>query len=435
VLEVGAFNVNGSLRHHVESLKPSSYLGVDLQYGPGVDYVVDFCALTQVEVLDKWPGQFDLIISTEMLEHAEDWRAAVRNMKALLKPGGLLLLTTRSFGFPRHGYPSDYWRFSCGDMAKIFADFHFTIIKPDPQVPGVFVRTTKPMPMDMTVDLGDLSHIEVYSMNEHPSVVRPFQPTPITGPVKIAGMLRVKNEARWIERVIRSITPLCNGGIFVLDDKSTDNTPYLAQECGATVIMSNAPGINETRDKDALLKSIMELSNPDWVLHIDGDEELEPAGVDIIRQAIQDRKAQTFSLQVLYLWDREDQIRVDGIFGRMWRESLFAAANTNRVFKPTAHGMGTAANLHCTNVPADLTRGAIKIGARLIHYGYIDRAMRLAKWDFYNRVDPDNQLEDRYRHAVAGDVPEVPGWMKTRHAGPLELAPFEPVKTLEAAYA
>lgn len=425
VLEVGSYNVNGSLRSHVQSMKPAQYLGIDLQNGPGVDYAVDFCAMTPQRVKDLWPEPFDLVISTEMLEHAEDWRAAINNMKSVLKPGGWLLLTTRGVGFPRHGYPSDYWRFDCKDMQRIFADCKLRTIT-DPQVPGVFVLAQK-----LTDEIAvDLSKIEVYSMNPTPTLIL----TPVSSPAtttrtpRLAGMLRVKNESRWIARVIESIKPICNAGIFILDDKSTDDTPRIARECGATVILSSEPGINETRDKNFLLKSIMELSNPDWVLHIDGDEELEPAGREVIQQAISERRGDAFALQVIYLWNREDQIRVDGIFRNTWRHSLFCTANTDGIFRPTVHGIGTAANLHCSNVPADLIvkGGMLNINARLIHYGYIDRDMRMAKWDFYNTVDPDNLLEDRYRHAVAGDIPEVPAWVRTKWAGPLTLEEFTP---------
>jgi hypothetical protein len=41
-------------------------------------------------------------------------------MKQVLKPGGIILITTRSQGFPFHEYPVDAWRFSVEDMHKSF---------------------------------------------------------------------------------------------------------------------------------------------------------------------------------------------------------------------------------------------------------------------------------------------------------------------------
>lgn len=415
VLEVGALNVNGSLRQYVESMGPESYTGVDFQGGSGVDVVMDFC---EPYWAARWVSYYDLVISTEMLEHAEDWRTAITNMKAVLKPGGWLLLTTRSEGFPRHGYPDDYWRFDAVDMNLIFSNYTRSVSN-DPQVPGVFVLAQKPYEETFTVDL---SGIDVYSMK---TGRRKVSRNTVVATPRMAGMLRVRNESRWIKRVIESIKSLCDAGIFILDDKSTDTTVSIATQCGAIVIKSDAPGIDETRDKNRLLKHIMEVTNPDWVLHIDGDEELEPAGIDVIHKAIMSGKADMYGFQILYLWDKENQIRTDGIFGRMWRQSLFATANTDGVFKPTTHGANTSANLHCTNVPYDLVkRGSINIDARLIHYGYIDRDMRLKKWDFYNTIDPDNLIEDRYRHAVTGDIPEVPANVITKWAGPLTLKSF-----------
>ena len=153
VLEVGSFNVNGSLRPFVEALKPRAYVGIDIREGPGVDAVEDICTLQTTDSVD-------LIICTEMLEHAPDWRAAVNKMKAALKPGGWLLLTTRSVGFPLHEYPGDHWRFGCGDMAVIFADFSLWKLADDTQAPGVFVLVRKPADWKAV----DLSRVEVHSM-------------------------------------------------------------------------------------------------------------------------------------------------------------------------------------------------------------------------------------------------------------------------------
>jgi SAM-dependent methyltransferase len=130
------------VRAHVEALGPAKYIATDMRPGPGVDEV---CSAEQLPVY--WSNA-DLVISTEMLEHAADWRAAVEGMIDVLKPGGVLVLTTRSDGFPLHGYPEDHWRFSVGAMGLILKAAGLDVERlepdPDPQSPGVFAKARKP---------------------------------------------------------------------------------------------------------------------------------------------------------------------------------------------------------------------------------------------------------------------------------------------------
>jgi hypothetical protein len=84
VLEIGSHDVNGSVRPlfpHVEL-----YHGVDIAPGPGVDEVADAA---------DWrsPPRFDVVVSTEVLEHAPRWRDVVVNAWDALSPGGTLLVT------------------------------------------------------------------------------------------------------------------------------------------------------------------------------------------------------------------------------------------------------------------------------------------------------------------------------------------------------
>lgn len=140
VLEVGSYNVNGTPRHAFGRFNPKQYLGVDQGAGPCVDRVLEASDLTAA----LGENSFDAVVSTEMLEHAQDWRTAVSNLKAVTKPGGMLFVTTRGPGFPYHGYPHDHWRFTIEDFKRIFADMEILDLSPDPQSPGVFLKCRKP---------------------------------------------------------------------------------------------------------------------------------------------------------------------------------------------------------------------------------------------------------------------------------------------------
>jgi glycosyltransferase involved in cell wall biosynthesis len=144
VLEVGACDVNGSIRPIIESHRPSAYVGVDASPGPRVDRVIDAGDLVAVFGWDA----FDVVITTEMLEHVADWRRVIGNLAGVVRPGGVLALTTRSPGFPYHGYPDDFWRYTPEVMGRILTALGLEVLElradPDPASPGVFAKATKP---------------------------------------------------------------------------------------------------------------------------------------------------------------------------------------------------------------------------------------------------------------------------------------------------
>jgi SAM-dependent methyltransferase len=157
VLEVGAFDVNGTVRPVVEALGPATYIGVDIEQGPGVDALCDVTALRE----RYGESVFDVVLATELVEHVRDWRSAFANMKRVLVPGGTIMITTRSRGFPIHGYPSDYWRYEPGDMERIFADFEILAIERDPETPGVFIKARRPHD---SLPVAQLDDIELFSV-------------------------------------------------------------------------------------------------------------------------------------------------------------------------------------------------------------------------------------------------------------------------------
>lgn len=94
VLEIGSLDINGSVRP-IFSGKVSSYLGIDMQEGPGVDLVADAAYF-------EMPDPVDIIVCCEVFEHASEWKKIIKNCYHNLSPRGILIATAAGEGRPPH---------------------------------------------------------------------------------------------------------------------------------------------------------------------------------------------------------------------------------------------------------------------------------------------------------------------------------------------
>lgn len=95
VLEIGSYDVNGSVRRIFDGA--ATYTGVDLAPGPGVDRV------SYGHELDDPDGSYDLVISGECFEHDPHWQQTLATMARLTRPGGVTAFSCASRGRPEHG--------------------------------------------------------------------------------------------------------------------------------------------------------------------------------------------------------------------------------------------------------------------------------------------------------------------------------------------
>ncbi|MEX0918569.1 MAG: class I SAM-dependent methyltransferase [Candidatus Paceibacterota bacterium] len=92
-------------------------VGLDVIPGEGVDVVAD------AHQLPFEKNTFDVVLCSEVLEHLHSPKQAISEMYRVLKPGGILILTTR-FMFPIHDAPADYFRFSKGSLYYLLTDWN-----------------------------------------------------------------------------------------------------------------------------------------------------------------------------------------------------------------------------------------------------------------------------------------------------------------------
>jgi SAM-dependent methyltransferase len=115
VLDVGSLDENGNLKDFIPDLK--EYIGIDMRPGKNVDLVLNGHDITK-----QWKKPtFDAVFCLETLEHDDQFWVTVENMKAVLKSGGWLVVTSPGINFFKHNFPSDYYRFT----PEAFKDFVF----------------------------------------------------------------------------------------------------------------------------------------------------------------------------------------------------------------------------------------------------------------------------------------------------------------------
>lgn len=133
VLEVGAADINGSVR----PMCPTPYVGVDIEFAPGVDVRYDG---RHLPAEDK---SVATVICTEVFEHCEDPVRLAAEIVRVLQPGGIALVTARGPGFQFHN-PPDRWRFMPGALSELFTNHGCTAVEEeDPQVSGRFVEVVR----------------------------------------------------------------------------------------------------------------------------------------------------------------------------------------------------------------------------------------------------------------------------------------------------
>lgn len=105
VLDVGSLNVNGTYRDFFPDAK-FNYTGLDMVPGANVDLVPDSPYLWKELQTDC----FEIVISGQVLEHAEFFWITFGEMVRVASLGGLICLIVPN-GFAEHRYPVDCYRF------------------------------------------------------------------------------------------------------------------------------------------------------------------------------------------------------------------------------------------------------------------------------------------------------------------------------------
>jgi hypothetical protein len=123
-LDLGGADINGTGR---DLLPAAKWTGLDLVPGPGVDIVAD-ATTWQPAAGESW----DLVVSTELLEHVERWPDVLLSAACALDIGGSFFVTCASIGRRPHGArggydpePGEHYANISPDKLRYFMRMHF----------------------------------------------------------------------------------------------------------------------------------------------------------------------------------------------------------------------------------------------------------------------------------------------------------------------
>lgn len=109
----------------------ADYVGADLPGNELADVVLDPDGR-----VPQPSDSFDVVFSTQVLEHVDDPALYLQECRRVLKPGGRLVLSTHGT-FVFHPCPSDYWRWTEMGLEKTLKNAGFSVVSAQGLLGGV----------------------------------------------------------------------------------------------------------------------------------------------------------------------------------------------------------------------------------------------------------------------------------------------------------
>lgn len=243
--------------------------------------------------------------------------------------------------------------------------------------------------------------------------------------MRILAVMPVKDEAdRYLQACLSWLKPMVDG-IFVYDDRSTDDTVELAASMGASVAVRSDQGTSflehEGRFRGECWQAFERFMKPehnvDWVLAIDADEFLVdadgrmdqgPGGVlgTLRATCISTYNAASVILPIpevfMILDTGRPLVRKDGYWGSIRGTRLFRYFEGGK-FQDKPMGCGSEPHYVGMGRKTDVNNGL-----NLMHYGYADEADRVAKYQRYSAL-LEHGHDARHIQSIL-QVPSLDNW-------------------------
>ncbi len=178
---------------------------------------------------------------------------------------------------------------------------------------------------------------------------------------KISLCMIVKNEGQTLSRCLNSVSGLVHE-IIIVDTGSTDSTCDIARQNGA--ILHHFPWNDNFSDAR---NASLELAQGDWILFLDGDEEISSEGREVLSQLVENKTVEGYFVTIMNHLGKEGWIEtVPDLVFRLFRNKK------EYHFRGAIHEQ--IADVIIEKNPQ--ARYQVAEGLILIHHGYLDEVIK-----------------------------------------------------------
>jgi len=240
--------------------------------------------------------------------------------------------------------------------------------------------------------------------------------------MKIVGMIIVgTGEAdRYLPKVLNRLSKICDDIVVACNAKDAKTRNLVAQRTIAYDFSEYEWGKKQNIIKEIFLRRCIAKENPDWVICVDSDEILDEAFTREKAEEMAKRNEIAYEFYCVQLWDTEDKMRVDGLWGNFWNVRYFKfIKNADLGYQNTP--------LHCGLAPKYAYAWRTQGEHLFKHYGYMKKEDRIKKAERYRKYDPTAKYRsNEYYDGILSDKPKLKDFNEQRFRQKLTYISREP---------
>jgi len=203
----------------------------------------------------------------------------------------------------------------------------------------------------------------------------------------IVCLMQIRNESKHIPEVLQHLDSYCDG-IVLLDDDSTDGSFEMAISDKLLLKVKKDRGekFDDLGNRNILLQ-LGHLFNAKWFLFMDADERFDKRYSDL-KRIIANSAHDTILFRLVHIWNEKKSYRIDvprsedGILlrYRMFRNRGFTQIQSDK-------------QLHFPVTPFILNPNKLERDILILHYGLMDKNVRMRKFKDYSKQDNGGKLQ------------------------------------------